>query len=81
MRLELTLSISTHSEHVCKTIADAVEPDNAMAPPQIAMEMQCFGNTLFIRVNGENVSILTFRNTVDDLLEHISLVTKVIKSS
>ncbi|MCC6045619.1 MAG: hypothetical protein LM572_02450 [Ignisphaera sp.] len=81
MNLELTFRIQMIYESICRAVMDSVKPDNITAPPQITIEMQCDSGMLIIKMKGENVNILTFRNTMDDLLEHISLATKIIKSS
>jgi|UniRef100_A0A7J2U6R7 tRNA threonylcarbamoyladenosine modification (KEOPS) complex Pcc1 subunit len=80
MKVELTLEIPIN-EDICKSVIDSVEPDNVTAPPQIAIEMLCSGGILTVNVRGKDVNLLTFRNTVDDLIEHISLATKIVKPS
>ena len=80
MILETFIEITTRDEEICRSVLEAVEPDNREAPKNISIEMMCKNNVLYIHVKGVDVPILTFRNTVDDLLEHISIAIKTLTS-
>ncbi|MEL9940643.1 MAG: KEOPS complex subunit Pcc1 [Ignisphaera sp.] len=79
MMLELSIEIVMNDENTCRSVLNAVEPDNKTAPSSIAIDVTCQGNVMRVVVRGSNTKILTFRNTVDDLLEHISIAMKTVK--
>lgn len=78
MKLQITLHIPINNNHICKSILDSLIPDNTEIPQGISIEMFCDSNTLFIKMLSEETSILTTRNTIDDLLSHINLALRCI---
>ncbi|MEM0027585.1 MAG: KEOPS complex subunit Pcc1 [Ignisphaera sp.] len=78
MMLELSIEIVMSDENMCRSVLNAVEPDNKTAPSSITIDVTCQGNVMKILVRGSNTKILTFRNTVDDLLEHVSIAMKTV---
>ena len=79
MRLRLEIEIDVHSEDLCKAILSSIEPDNVTAPQHIRIVCVCENGLLKVEVVSDG-PILTFRNTVDDLLEHIAIAWKSIES-
>jgi tRNA threonylcarbamoyladenosine modification (KEOPS) complex Pcc1 subunit len=73
MIFEITLRIPTKSEKICRSILEALEPDNATVPQGITIAMRCEDPEIVVIVKAEDVNILTFRNTVDDILVHINI--------
>jgi tRNA threonylcarbamoyladenosine modification (KEOPS) complex Pcc1 subunit len=80
MKFEITLEIPMKSEKICKSIVDALTPDNYTAPRGISIDMKCNGGNLAVNVRAESVGVLTVRNTVDDILAHINIALKSIST-
>jgi len=78
MTIELAISIPLGDVDMCRSILESVQPDNLLAPKGITIDMECRNSDLNIIVRGEKIGILTFRNTVDDLLMHINTVAKTL---
>ena len=79
MRLRLEIRIDVYSEDLCRAILSSIEPDNATAPQHTKIVCICENGLLRIEVVSDG-PILTFRNTVDDLLEHVAIAWKSIMS-
>jgi tRNA threonylcarbamoyladenosine modification (KEOPS) complex Pcc1 subunit len=79
MIIEIKLAIPIKDLETCRSVKNALEPDNATAPPQISITIECENSAIVVHVKGKDVNILTFRNTVDDLLEHLSLAKKLLQ--
>ncbi len=79
MILSARIFVSLRSEDVCRAVLEAIEPDNATVPSGITIRTTCIGSAMLIEIEGIDVSVLTFRNTIDDLLEHISIALKSIE--
>lgn len=80
MKFEILLRIPTTSEEVCKSVLEALEPDNISAPKGITIKTHCKDSELIINIRSLNVGTLTVRNTVDDILVHVGLALKSISS-
>ncbi len=78
MMIELNMEITIKNKRMCESIIKAVEPDNVTAPSTITIDMICQNESMKIVIKSSDTKILTFRNTVDDLLEHISIAMKTI---
>ena len=79
MRLRLEIKIDVHDEDLCRAILSSIEPDNATAPPHTRIVCICEDKVLKVEVDSEG-PILTFRNTIDDILEHVAIAWKSIES-
>ncbi len=80
MKLYIHIEIPLDSESICNAVKQAVEPDNVSSPRGILIAMFCSKNILVVDVkSSENIHILTFRNTIDDLLEHIGIALKSLR--
>jgi uncharacterized protein YpiB (UPF0302 family) len=72
--IELTFSKQSETEAILKALA----PDNINFPKDLSMEMSSKDNTtIFIRFSS-STEIETLINTVDEVLQDISLAKKVI---
>ena len=58
-------------------ILDTLLPDNINFPNELSMEMSVNDKSLMI--NTSSTKIDTMINTIDEILQHISLAKKVIK--
>ncbi|MEM4911846.1 MAG: KEOPS complex subunit Pcc1 [Metallosphaera sp.] len=77
VRLELVTPFS-------KEMVDSLKADNIDLPHGMKIEMRDLEGKVEVCVEVELVdpkSVLTLRNTVDEILEHIELVDNVLKRS
>jgi hypothetical protein len=56
----------------------ALIPDNVNFPKGLSMKMFSKDNSLFLEFSCNNIEIGTLVNTIDEVLDHISLAKKVI---
>jgi hypothetical protein len=56
----------------------ALIPDNVNFPKGLSMRMFSRGSTLAIEITGRNVPTATVLNTIDEVLEHVSVAQKVM---
>lgn len=75
----VSIVVPLPNERVCHAILSALEPDNRTAPPGITIDARCNDSALIASVIGIGVNILTWRNTIDDLLAHVALALKLIE--
>jgi hypothetical protein len=61
-----------------KAAVKALIPDNVNFPKGLSMKMFSKGSTLAIELTGKNVPAATVLNTLDEVLEHISMSKKVM---
>ena len=61
-----------------KAAVNALIPDNVNFPKGLSMKIFSKGATLAIQLTGKNVPALTILNTLDEVLEHISISKKVM---
>ena len=66
-------------EKTCISLTRALEPDNRSAPRGVSISMECDSQGLVCVVECRNTSILTCRNTVDDILEHAATALKLVE--
>jgi len=68
--------------HMARTLIKALEPDNVNVPSSITINNIAEEGMFKIIVEfiGNPEEILTLRNTIDDLLEHLNVALKVIES-
>jgi transcription factor Pcc1 len=61
-----------------KAALKALIPDNVNSPKGLSMRMFSRGSTLAIEITGRNVPTTTVLNTIDEVLEHVSVAQKVM---
>jgi hypothetical protein len=61
-----------------KAALKALIPDNVNFPKGLSMRMFSRGSTLAIEITGRNVPAATVLNTIDEVLEHVSVAQKVM---
>jgi hypothetical protein len=61
-----------------KATVKALIPDNVNFPKGLSMKMFSRGTMLAIELTGKNVPTATILNTLDEVLEHISVSKKVM---
>jgi uncharacterized protein YpiB (UPF0302 family) len=72
--IELTFSKQSETEAILKALA----PDNINFPKDLSMEMSSKDNTTIFIKFSSSTEIETLINTVDEVLQDISLAKKVI---
>jgi len=79
LNLSFEARIPLESPTLCGSVLKSLTPDNLSAPPQIRIFMECSENSLHIIVSSSAQNVLTFRNTVDDIFEHIAIALRSLK--
>ena len=70
--IKSSMKIEINSEKEIDTLINALTPDNVRVPKGLNIDMRSENKYLIIDIQCENGSG-TFLNTIDELLEHISL--------
>ena len=71
---EIPFSNSAEAEATVK----ALIPDNVNFPKGLSLKLFPRGSTVAIELTGKNVPTATILNTIDEILEHISVAKKVM---
>jgi hypothetical protein len=74
----VSVNIPFSSSTEAKAAVKALIPDNINFPKGLSMKMFSKGATLVIELTGKNVQTATVLNTLDEVLEHISISKKVM---
>ena len=79
--LSTSISIAAifSSNAKAKTALRALTPDNINFPEGLSLKMFLNGPVLIIKVESKNVPMVTIINTLDEVLEHIALIRRVIQ--
>ncbi|HEX2013928.1 MAG TPA: KEOPS complex subunit Pcc1 [Nitrososphaera sp.] len=82
MRRQLDVTVSVDipfsSSAEAQAAVKALIPDNVNFPKGLSMKMFSRGAALAIELTGKNVPAATILNTLDEVLEHISVSKKVM---
>jgi hypothetical protein len=70
--IKSTMKIEFYSKREIDTMISVLTPDNVRIPEGLKIDIRSENNYLIIDIQCENGSG-TFLNTIDELLEHISL--------
>jgi len=73
------MEISFASRKLLKAIMDSLKPDNIEAPLGLSVDMEEKGKILVIKISCHS-GIATLINTVDEILEHISIAKAVLRN-
>jgi Transcription factor Pcc1 len=81
-QLDVTVSVNVpfSNSAEAKSAMKALIPDNVNFPRGLSMKIFSISTTLVIRLKGKNVPTSTILNTLDEVLEHISISKKVMAS-
>ncbi len=82
IKIKTILVFPRIDSRIAEALIKALEPDNTNAPSIIGINSIVEEGMLKIMVEfiGEPEEILTLRNTIDDLLEHLNVALKVVES-
>ncbi|MGI0013993.1 MAG: KEOPS complex subunit Pcc1 [Nitrososphaera sp.] len=76
--ITVSLRIPFSSSSRAKAVLNALIPDNVNFPKGLSMKIHADGVTLVIEVCGKNVPMATIASTIDEVLQHVSVATKVM---
>ena len=74
----VAVAISFSSSAEARATVKALIPDNVKFPKGLSMKVFSRDSMLAIELTGKNIPTATILNTLDELLEHISLAKKVM---
>ena len=78
--LELQIGVKFRSKKKCESIINALVPDNVKIPDGLYVRVSNKGSRGLISVSaGGNARCSSLTNTVDELLEHISVAISVVE--
>jgi transcription factor Pcc1 len=77
--IKSSLKIPFDSKKVAQKITEILSPDNVCMPEGLKVDIKCDNNYLKIDIYCKN-GTGTFLNTLNELIEHISL-SKIVKSN
>lgn len=76
LKISVNIEVEFSKNKEKDTIMKALLPDNINFPNGLNLEMSSSKNTLIIDIESTNVTTLI--NTIDEILNHISIAKKVI---
>ena len=79
LEITILMEISFASRKLLKAIMDSLKPDNIGAPLGLSVDMEEKGKILVIKISCHS-GIATLINTVDEILEHISIAKAVLRN-
>ena len=79
LEITILMEISFASRKLLKAIVEALRPDNIGAPQGLSIDMEDKGELLVIKISC-HCGIATLINTVDEILEHISIAKAVLRN-
>ena len=79
LEITILMEISFASRKLLKAIMDSLIPDNIGAPLGLSVDMEEKGKILVIKISCHS-GIATLINTVDEILEHISIAKAVLRN-
>jgi tRNA threonylcarbamoyladenosine modification (KEOPS) complex Pcc1 subunit len=77
LEITILIEISFASRKLLNAIMDSLRPDNVRAPHGLSVDMEDNGELLVIKISCHS-GIATLINTVDEILEHISIAKAVL---
>ena len=78
LRVEVEVEIPFSSSAEANAAMNALIPDNINFPKGLSLKMFSRGSKLAIELTSKNIPTATVLNTLDEILEHISIAKKVM---
>lgn len=75
---KVRIVLNNISKKKAKAITDALGPDNVNFPENLTLKVEKFDNKLVFDFSGQN-NMKKLIATIDEVLEHVQVVLKVIK--
>ena len=79
LEITILMEISFASRKLLKAIMESLRPDNIGAPQGLSVDMEDNVEFLVIKISCHS-GIATLINTVDEILEHISIAKAVLRN-
>lgn len=79
LEITILMEISFASRKLLKAIMDSLKPDNIGVPLGLSVDLEENGKILVIKISCHS-RIATLINTVDEILEHISIAKAVLRN-
>ena len=76
LRISMKLELQFSSDIEKKSIMKALQPDNINFPHGLVLEMHDNNDLMIIEIESSKIETLT--NTIDEILQHISIAREVI---
>ncbi len=82
IKMRTVLVFPQIDSRIAEALIKALEPDNVSAPSNIGIDSIVEKDALKIVIEfvGRPEEILTLRNTIDDLLQHLNVALRVVES-
>ena len=64
----------------CESLVESLEPDNSRLPYGIYIENTCKDDSMIIKVTCDSCNILSFKNTIIDLLLNLKIGIESLRS-
>lgn len=74
--VKIKLDLETSAK--CSAVLNALIPDNVNFPEGLSLKMSARSSRLYLRVAGKGLPLKTIVNTVDEILEDVSVCQKVM---
>ena len=78
LSVAVDVSISFGSSAQARAAVKALIPDNVKMPKGLSLQMFSKGKDVFVEIKGNGVPMATMINTLDEVLEHLSVAKKVM---
>jgi hypothetical protein len=78
LSVAVDVSISFGSSKQAQAAVKALIPDNVNMPKGLSLQMFSKGRDVFVEIKGNGVPMATIINTLDEVLEHLSVAKKVM---
>lgn len=78
MKITVWIEVGSNDEKIVESLYKSLKPDNRGFPPGIRFSEQFLSNKLVYSLEADENSLKSLRNTVDDLLESLETVERVL---
>ena len=78
MKVTVWIEVGSDDEKIVESLYKSLKPDNRGFPPGIRFTEQLKSNKLVYSVEADEKSLKSLRNTIDDLLESLETVERVL---
>ena len=78
LSVAVDVSISFGSSAQARAAVKALIPDNVNMPKGLSLQMFSKGKDVFVEIKGNGIPMATVINTLDEVLEHLSVARKVM---
>jgi hypothetical protein len=76
--ISVSVKIGLGTSRQSKVTLNALIPDNVKFPKGLTLKMSTKGSALFVELSSKSTPVETLLNTLDEILEHVSVCQKVM---